>query len=319
MTSAASRRCRPEPSGRPERGRSYPVAGPAPLGGREEADALGAATAGAMPIARLWHRLEPSWGRHLRDTWDRGLRTRQPRRSAGLRTRGPDARPRAPRRMSIRAGFIRAGGSVRCGRSRRRSGGPWSPRARAGPQRRADRAAAGQRRPAGPTHAPIPRSWPGSCPSGASGWWVAVRIGPTTRRPSSLSAASRPEPDTASADTRGSPSSSSPARRRLIATQHRTGRARIEWFRDRLAFAGPEFGAVARHDVKSPPGSKLPRRRRTARLGLLTIARLLVDCEPFRVRWALQHWPYSIAKLTRSLMTWTRNGRPSSRTSSRRS
>jgi hypothetical protein len=37
-------------------------------------------------------------------------------------------------------------------------------------------------------------------------------------------------------------------------------------------------------------------------LGLLTIARLLADGEPFRVRWALQHWPYTIAKLTRSLM-----------------
>ncbi len=73
--------------------------------------------------------------------------------------------------------------------------------------------------------------------------------------------------------------------------------------RDRLAFAGPEFGAVARHDVQASLAMKLPRRRRIARLGLLTIARLLGDCEPFRVRWALQHWPYTIAKLTRSLMT----------------
>lgn len=81
------------------------------------------------------------------------------------------------------------------------------------------------------------------------------------------------------------------------------GRARGEWFRDRLAFAGPEFGAVARHDVKAFQGTKLPGHRRTARLGLLTLARLLTDCEPFRVRWALQHWPYTIAKLTRSLMT----------------
>jgi hypothetical protein len=81
------------------------------------------------------------------------------------------------------------------------------------------------------------------------------------------------------------------------------GRARGEWLRDRLAFAGPEFAAVARHDVKAFQGTKLPRLRRTARLGLLTLARLLTDCEPFRVRWALQHWPYTIAKLTRSLMT----------------
>ena len=80
------------------------------------------------------------------------------------------------------------------------------------------------------------------------------------------------------------------------------GRARGEWFRDRLAFAGPEFGAVARQDVKTLRAAKLPPLRRTARLGLLTIARLLTDCEPFRVRWALQHWPYTMAKLTRSLM-----------------
>jgi hypothetical protein len=80
------------------------------------------------------------------------------------------------------------------------------------------------------------------------------------------------------------------------------GRARGEWFRERLAFSGPEFGAVARHDIKSLQDARLPRRRRTVRLGLLTIARLLVDCEPFRVRWALQHWPYTIAKLARSLM-----------------
>ncbi len=80
------------------------------------------------------------------------------------------------------------------------------------------------------------------------------------------------------------------------------GRDRTEWFRVQLGSAGPEFGAVARHDVRSHPVANLPRRRRTARLGLLTIARLLTDCEPFRVRWALQHWPYTIAKLTRSLM-----------------
>jgi hypothetical protein len=80
-------------------------------------------------------------------------------------------------------------------------------------------------------------------------------------------------------------------------------RARAEWFRERLAFAGPEFGAVARHDVKSLPGAKLPRRRHAARLGLLTVARLLVDCEPFRLRWALQHWPYTIVKHLRSSMT----------------
>jgi hypothetical protein len=34
----------------------------------------------------------------------------------------------------------------------------------------------------------------------------------------------------------------------------------------------------------------------------VTFARLLADAEPFRLRWALQHWPYPIVKLVRSLM-----------------
>jgi hypothetical protein len=33
------------------------------------------------------------------------------------------------------------------------------------------------------------------------------------------------------------------------------------------------------------------------------MARLLADCDPFRVRWTLQHLPYAIAKRIRSLMT----------------
>jgi hypothetical protein len=57
-----------------------------------------------------------------------------------------------------------------------------------------------------------------------------------------------------------------------------------------------------RSDVRANPTAKWPRRRHAARLGLLTIARLLADCEPFRIRSALQHWPYPIAKLTRSLI-----------------
>ncbi len=65
----------------------------------------------------------------------------------------------------------------------------------------------------------------------------------------------------------------------------------------------PDLSAVARHDARSvAPSAKLPARHRAARVGLLTFARLLGECEPFRVRWALQHWPYPIAKLTRSLI-----------------
>lgn len=80
------------------------------------------------------------------------------------------------------------------------------------------------------------------------------------------------------------------------------GFGRPEWAVAFARTAGPEFAAVARHDGKSVAGSKLPARRLPARIGLLTIARLLADCEPFRVRWALQHWPYAIAKLVRALM-----------------
>ena len=39
------------------------------------------------------------------------------------------------------------------------------------------------------------------------------------------------------------------------------------------------------------------------RIGLFTFARLLADSEPFRLRWALQHWPYPIVKLARSIMS----------------
>jgi hypothetical protein len=80
-------------------------------------------------------------------------------------------------------------------------------------------------------------------------------------------------------------------------------RARAEWLHGRLGGSDSEFQALAQTDVQSIAGSKLPRRRHAARLGLLTVARLLADFEPFRLRWALQHWPYPIVKLTRSLMS----------------
>jgi hypothetical protein len=77
-----------------------------------------------------------------------------------------------------------------------------------------------------------------------------------------------------------------------------------EWARAFAATVGPEFAVIARHDLRAASSAvaKLPPRRRSARIGLLTIARLLADAEPFRARWALQHWPYAIAKLVRSLM-----------------
>jgi hypothetical protein len=78
-------------------------------------------------------------------------------------------------------------------------------------------------------------------------------------------------------------------------------RARWEWLQARLATADAGVQEQARRDVQAG-SANVPSRHGAARIGLLTIARLLADCEPFRVRWALQHWPYPLAKLTRSLM-----------------
>jgi hypothetical protein len=79
-------------------------------------------------------------------------------------------------------------------------------------------------------------------------------------------------------------------------------RARWEWLHGRLSTAGGDFQAAVRKDVQTVLSLKMPHRHRAARVGLVAFARLLAECEPFRVRWALQHWPYPIAKLTRSLI-----------------
>ncbi len=83
---------------------------------------------------------------------------------------------------------------------------------------------------------------------------------------------------------------------------------RTRWFRDEFAVQlGPAEArarAWASRDLQQSRGPDGPRqRRRLASLGLSTIARLLAACEPYRVRWALQHVPYPIAKRIRSLMS----------------
>jgi len=83
---------------------------------------------------------------------------------------------------------------------------------------------------------------------------------------------------------------------------NRLERLRDDWFHGRLDSLDPEFRARAHADAELISRMKLPRRLHAARLGLFTLARLLADCEPFRLRWALQHWPYPIVKITRSLM-----------------
>ena len=59
-----------------------------------------------------------------------------------------------------------------------------------------------------------------------------------------------------------------------------------EWLRERLSDAGRSFKCSRREDVNSIAGLELPKHRLAARLGLLTVSRLLADCEPFRLRWA---------------------------------
>jgi hypothetical protein len=94
----------------------------------------------------------------------------------------------------------------------------------------------------------------------------------------------------------------------ILAGEPRGGRAGMsershgEWLTGGLANADADVRALARRDVETSRAFKLPRRHRAARIGLATIARLLADSEQFRLRWALQHWPYPIAKLIRSLI-----------------
>jgi hypothetical protein len=83
---------------------------------------------------------------------------------------------------------------------------------------------------------------------------------------------------------------------------HATLRPRLDWLKGPLAAADLDTRICARGDVESSQVSRLPPRQRMARIGLTTVARLLAAAEPFRLRWALQHWPYPIAKLVRSLL-----------------
>lgn len=65
--------------------------------------------------------------------------------------------------------------------------------------------------------------------------------------------------------------------------------------------ADPRFLKVAEPDHDAHP---LEDRRSVARLGLVTIGRLLTRVDPLRVRWTLQHLPYPIAKIIRAEIEW---------------
>ncbi len=82
-------------------------------------------------------------------------------------------------------------------------------------------------------------------------------------------------------------------------------RARLDWLGTAMADADEAIRRLATDDVAASLSLRLTPRRRIARLGLLTVARLLADSEPFRCRWALQHWPYPAVKWVRAMMPRT--------------
>jgi hypothetical protein len=76
-------------------------------------------------------------------------------------------------------------------------------------------------------------------------------------------------------------------------------RVRLGYFRRSFSPLDPRVRARAVRDVESMDREG---RHLQARLGWLTLSRLLAGAEPYRVRWALQHLPYPVAKATRALM-----------------
>ncbi|MDR3634171.1 MAG: hypothetical protein P4L84_10215 [Isosphaeraceae bacterium] len=74
---------------------------------------------------------------------------------------------------------------------------------------------------------------------------------------------------------------------------------RFESLRDALAFPEDRFQDFADRDLAALRGDT---RHPLARLGTLTLARLLSLADSYRVRWALQHVPYPAAKFVRSVM-----------------
>ena len=77
-------------------------------------------------------------------------------------------------------------------------------------------------------------------------------------------------------------------------------RSRFDQLRRRLGTSEPGLKSMAEADLAAAGLKTDP--QSLVRLGLMTLARLLAIAEPYRVRWALQHVPYSMANALRSLM-----------------
>jgi len=73
-------------------------------------------------------------------------------------------------------------------------------------------------------------------------------------------------------------------------------RVGLGYFRRHIGEADARLVPAARLDLAAIDGD---RRRGLGRLGLVTFGRLLAAAEPHRARWAVQHLPYPIARLTR--------------------
>ena len=85
------------------------------------------------------------------------------------------------------------------------------------------------------------------------------------------------------------PQPSDEARARIRSTD----RVRIAYFRRTIGQPDPRLVPLARRDFDS---IATERSRHFAAVGLLTVARLLKGYDRHRVRWAIQHVPYSVAK-----------------------
>jgi len=89
-------------------------------------------------------------------------------------------------------------------------------------------------------------------------------------------------------------------------------RRRVDWLREQyLLLLGPrerQPQSWARSELARPTVAAVAgRHRRLATLGLFTLARLLEGCQPYRVRWALQHLPYPISKRIGTLLAQSRS------------
>lgn len=83
--------------------------------------------------------------------------------------------------------------------------------------------------------------------------------------------------------------------------------ALASWFQSEAGEASALVAEVARRDLAQAGGTSA---QALARVGLITVARLLSRVGAQRVRWTLQHLPYPIAKLIRPHMALDRSAVP---------